>query len=135
MLTVTEVNDAPVAFNDAFTTNEDTPYTATLGVNDILLNDSDLEGDTLTVNTAPITRPTNGSVTLNVDGTFIFTPNLDFNGTDSFVYEVSDGNGGTAQATVDIQVNPINDAPTANDDAYTTQEDAALSVNLSLIHI
>ena len=54
-----------------------------------------------------------------------YTPNANFNGTDTFTYEVSDGNGGTAQATVTITVNAVNDAPVAVDDTYTTNEDTA----------
>ena len=111
-LDITPVNDAPAAVNDAFTTNEDTPYTATLNVNDLLQNDSDLDGDTLSVNTTPVSGPTSGTLVLNADGTFTYTPGANFNGTDSFVYEVNDGNGATAQATVDITVNSVNDAPT-----------------------
>jgi len=55
--------------------------------------------------------PANGTVVLNANGTFTYTPDADFNGTDSFTYQVSDGNGGTAQATVDVVVEAVNDAP------------------------
>ena len=105
------VNDGPVAVNDSFSTAEDTAYTATLNVNDLLLNDSDLDGDTLSVNTTPVSGPASGTLVLNADGTFTYTPNVNFNGTDSFTYEVTDGNGGSAEATVDITVNSVNDAP------------------------
>ena len=78
----------------------------------VLANDSDLDdGDTLTVNTTPIIGPTNGSLTLNSDGTFTYTPDANFNGTDSFTYQISDGNGGTAQATASITVNAVNSVP------------------------
>ena len=110
-ITVTPVNDAPVVTDDAYTTSEDTALTAVLGVDDLLLNDSDLDGDTLSVNTTPVVDVSNGSLTLNTDGTFTYTPNANFNGSDTFTYEVSDGNGGTAQATVSITVDPVNDIP------------------------
>ena len=110
-ITVNGDNDAPTAVDDSFNFVEDSTLTPTLGVDDLLQNDSDLEGDTLTVNTTPISGPSNGSLTLEADGTFTYTPNLDFSGTDSFVYEINDGNGGIDQATVDITVEARNDAP------------------------
>ncbi|MGF1515744.1 MAG: Ig-like domain-containing protein, partial [Elainellaceae cyanobacterium] len=121
--TVDPVNDDPIAADDAYTVTEDTPFTATLGTDDLLQNDSDLDGDTLTVSTTPVTAPANGAVVLNADGTFEYTPNADFTGTDSFVYEVSDGNGGTAQATVNLTIDPVNDAPVAGDVALTVDEE------------
>ncbi|WP_297696753.1 DUF2341 domain-containing protein, partial [uncultured Eudoraea sp.] len=103
---VTNVNETPVAVADSITAIEGVPYVAQLTVDDLLLNDSDPDGDTLTVNTTPVSGPTNGSLVLNADGTFTYTPNTDFNGTDAFTYQVLDGNGGTAQATVNITVQP-----------------------------
>ena len=99
-----DINATPVATGDNFNAFEGAPYTAVLGVDDLLLNDSDLDGDTLTVNTTPVVDVTNGTLTLNANGTFTYTPNANFNGSDSFTYEVSDGNGGTAQATVTLTV-------------------------------
>ncbi len=105
-ITVNAINDAPTVVGESFVTSEGIPFTANLSVNDLLLNDTDIEGDTLSVNTTPVTGPANGSLVLNSDGTFTYTPNANFNGTDSFVYEVLDGNGGTAQATATITVHP-----------------------------
>ena len=119
-LSVTDVNEAPVANDDVGITDENTTYSATLGVNDLLLNDSDVDGDTLTVSTVPLSGPANGLLVLNGDGTFIYTPNANYAGTDSFVYEVSDGNGGTASATVTITINPVNVAPESNPDSFTS---------------
>ncbi len=116
-------NNPPVATNDTGSTNEDTP----LNGSTVLSNDTDADGDTLTVNTTPTVLPTHGSVVLNANGTYVYTPNADFNGTDTFTYEVSDGSGGTATATVTITVNPVNDAPVANDDTGTTAEDTPLN--------
>src|SRR5690606_26927369 len=106
---VTPVNDAPVAGNDSYSTDEDTVLTAT--VPGVLANDSDVDGDTLPANTTPVTDVSHRTLVPNSDGSFTYTPDADFNGTDSFVYEVSDGNGGTDTATVTITVNPVNDAP------------------------
>lgn len=100
------LNAAPVAVGETYTAIEGVPYTAQLGLDDLLLNDSDPFGDPLQVNTTPVSGPANGSLVLNTDGTFIYTPNTDFNGSDSFVYEVTDGKGGSAQATVNITVQP-----------------------------
>ena len=80
-------------------------------MNDLLDNDSDVDGDTLTVTTTPVSGPSNGQVTINSNGTFTYTPDENFFGADSFTYEVTDGNSGRAEATVDITVNPVNDAP------------------------
>ena len=91
-ITVNSVNDGPVAVNDSFSTDEDTAYTATLNVNDLLLNDSDLDGDSLSVSPTPVSGPASGTLVLNADGTFTYTPDANFNGTDSFVYQVTDGN-------------------------------------------
>ena len=96
---IVPANNAPVAVDDSFTAVEGIPFTSELGFNDLLSNDSDPDGDTLTVNTTPVSGPANGSLVLNADGTYTYTPNDNFNGTDSFVYEVMDGNGGAAQAT------------------------------------
>ena len=128
-ITVNPVNDAPVANGDSYTITEDTTLTAVLGVNDLLNNDSDIDLDSLTVNTTPVTNVVNGSLTLYSDGTFTYTPNTNFTGTDSFTYEVSDGNGDTAQATVSITINSVNDTPIASGIANVgVNEDAANTV-------
>ena len=95
-ITVNGVNDPPVAVNDSAIIKEDTPV-----IIDVLSNDSDVEGDTLTVDS--VTQGTNGSVSNN--GSHVtYTPATGFNGTDSFSYTVSDGNGGTDTATVSVTV-------------------------------
>jgi len=117
-ITVTAANDDPVVLNDSFVVNEDETLTTVLGVNDVLLNDTDVDGDTLSVVLPDlVVEPTNGSLTLNANGTFTYTPNANFNGTDSFIYNVTDGNGGTAIAAAAITINAVNDAPTMNLDA------------------
>jgi len=117
-ITVSAVNDAPVAVDDSVTTNEDTPA-ANIAV---LANDSDVENDTLSVTAK--TDGTNGTVTINGDNTVTYTPNADFNGTDSFTYTVFDGTDSSV-ATVNVTVNAVNDAPVAVDDSVTTDEDTA----------
>jgi hypothetical protein len=121
-VTVNPVNDVPVANNDSATTNEDTPVTV-----NVVANDTDVENETLTV--SAVTQGANGTVTF-AGGSVTYTPNANFNGSDSFTYTVSDGNGGTATATVSVTVNPVNDAPVANADSATTNEDSPITVNV-----
>ena len=73
--------------------------------------------------------PSNGSVTLNSDGSFTYTPNANFNGTDTFSYQISDVDGNTASATVTITVNSVNDEPVAVADSYSVDEEELLSVS------
>ncbi|MEJ2475810.1 MAG: tandem-95 repeat protein, partial [Desulfobacterales bacterium] len=114
------VNDTPVAGVDAYTTDEDTALTVSSP--GVLGNDTDIDGDALTV--ASGSSPSNGTLTLNADGSFTYTPNANFNGSDSFTYTVSDGNGGSDTAAVAITVKPVNDPPVAENNAATTDEDA-----------
>ena len=111
-----------MCIRDSFNTDEDVALTGS-----VLGNDSDIDGDTLSANTTPIIDPANGSVLLNTDGTFTYTPDLNFFGTDSFTYEVSDSNGGIDQAIVSITVSSVNDVPVATDDPFNTDEDVALT--------
>ena len=116
-LIVNPINDDPDAGDDAFSTDENTTLTATLGMNNLLQNDSDAEGNMLMVTSPQVSGPSNGSLVIGTDGTFTYTPNAGFSGDDSFTYEVTDGNGGSAEATVTITVNSINDAPEVDLDA------------------
>ncbi len=70
---------------------------------------SDVDGDSLTYSKG--TDPVHGSVVVNSDGTYTYTPDADFIGLDSFVVTVSDGNGGFVNSTVNVNVTPVNDAP------------------------
>src|SRR5206468_1096202 len=123
-LTVTAVNDAPVANNDAYTTAEDTPLTVTAP--GVLANDTDVDGDSLTA--ILVSAPTHGSLGLNANGSFTYTPAPNFNGTDSFTYTANDATADSNVATVTLTVTAVNDAPVANNDAYTTAEDTPLTV-------
>ncbi|MDO6455442.1 cadherin-like domain-containing protein, partial [Neptunomonas phycophila] len=78
-------NDNPTTTGESATTDEDTPVTV-----DVLANDSDVEGDTLTVDSA---SATNGTVAINPDGTITYTPDANFTGSDTITYTVTDGNG------------------------------------------
>ena len=127
-LTIAGVNDAPVTVNDSYSVNEDTLLFPVLGLNDLIANDTDVDGDTLSVTTTPVTDVANGTLILNSDGTFQYSPNQDFNGTDSFAYEVTDGAGGSAIGVATITVNAVNDAPVATPDTYSVNEDNGLSV-------
>ena len=71
-----------------------------------------------------------GTVLINPDNTVTYTPNENYNGSDSFTYTTSDGQGGTDTATVMITVNSVNDAPVANDDAAATDEDTTVTITL-----
>ena len=121
-------NVSPIANDDAYTIDEDVVLTTVLGTDDLLLNDTDANGDDLTVVATPITDVTNGTLVLNTDGTFIYTPNANFNGSDSFVYEISDGNGGTSQATATITIEAVADNPIAGDDEYDVDMGTTLTV-------
>ena len=103
-ITVHPDNHPPVAEDDSAETDEDTPKDIA-----VLDNDEDVDGDSLSVSS--FTRPAHGTVSQNSDGTLKYTPDADFNGTDSFDYIVSDGNGGTATAKVSITVNSVDDKP------------------------
>jgi uncharacterized delta-60 repeat protein len=96
----------------------------------VLANDSDAEGNPLQVNTGVVTGPANGSLQINADGSFTYTPNANFSGTDSFTYRASDGTVDSNIATVTISVNPVNDAPTATNlnAAETYVEDTPLNL-------
>jgi VCBS repeat-containing protein len=87
-------------------------------VNGVLVGDSDVDGDTLRV--VSRTDPAHGVVNVGSNGALVYTPNADYNGTDTFDYAVSDGKGGTDSATVTINVTEVNDAPKAESTTLTT---------------
>ncbi len=127
MINIASVNDAPITVNDVATMIEDMSFNG-----NVAINDNDVEGDNLTVNITPISGVSNGTLILNSNGTYSYIPNSNFFGTDSFIYEIcDDGNPNLCtQATVNITVNSINDAPLLQNDFLQIQEDAVLSGNV-----
>jgi CshA-type fibril repeat protein len=121
-VSVGEVSDAPVAEDDTAETDEDTPVTIA-----VLANDTDADGDPLTVIAA---STDDGTVTINDDGTIEFTPNPDFNGEATITYTITDGNGGEDTAEVTVTVNPVNDGPLAEDDNVDTPLDTPVTVSV-----
>jgi len=121
-ITVNPVNDTPLTNNDSVSVNEDSTVLV-----DVLENDTDIDGDTLTI--IDFTQGENGTVTQEGDS-LRYTPNVDFNGSDSFTYEISDGLGGMTSATVYITISPINDAPTALDDTVSLNQDSTALINV-----
>jgi len=108
---ITDVNDPPVVFDDIYIVNEDNPLgVAAFGV---LANDSDADGDSISA--VLDTAATNGSLTLNADGSFDYIPDAHFSGTDSFTYHARDATVDSNTATVTITVNSVNDAPVVSD--------------------
>jgi len=97
---VTPVNDAPIGTGDSKTIPEDTQATGKV-------TGSDVDGDTLTY--TKNTNPNHGTVVVNADGTYSYTPNVNYNGPDSFTVLVSDGDGGKVLVTVNITVTPVNE--------------------------
>jgi VCBS repeat-containing protein len=129
-IVVNAVNDPPIAVDDQAETSEDTPVTIA-----VLDNDSDLETGTVFLESfsnpsqqgGSVARDENGTPFLTSDDRLIYTPPLNFSGTDTFSYTISDG---TAQdsATVTVIVHPVNDPPTAASDSYTATQDIPLDV-------
>ena len=127
-VTVAQVNDLPSASGDSITVAEDSTATEIL----VLANDS-FGGDGPASSAIRVTRaPAHGTATVDdggtsgdpTDDTIDYTPDIDFNGSDDFDYELEDGNGDTAGATVDVTVTSVNDTPAASDDTATVEENS-----------
>ncbi len=120
VITVINVNDDPTApTTNSVETDEDTASAATP------IGASDPDDDTLTYSEKPGFEAANGSVTFDqLNGTFTYTPDPDFYGSDSFTILIDDGNGGFAEQAVSVTVNPINDAPTGVSETLAAPEDA-----------
>ncbi|HOX05006.1 MAG TPA: Ig-like domain-containing protein, partial [Planctomycetota bacterium] len=120
-ITVTAVNDAPVADAQAVTTAEDTPK-------DITLTGSDVEGSDLTFTV--VTAPAHGTLTGTAPA-LTYTPEANWNGSDSFTFKVNDGTADSTPATVPVTVTAANDTPVANAQAVTTAEDTPKAITLT----
>src|SRR5262249_36636974 len=121
--TVTQ-NLPPVSRSDAYVVNED--GTLAVSAPGPLGNDSDPDGQPLTAQL--VSGPARGALTLNSDGSFIYTPTANYNGPDEFWYRASDGTNLSDAVAVTLTVNPVNDAPIASNDSYTLDEDAVLTI-------
>ncbi|EHR1165379.1 tandem-95 repeat protein, partial [Vibrio parahaemolyticus] len=121
---VTPVNDAPVAKADTAVTDEDTPVTI-----DVLPNDTDVDGDTLSIQSASVPEA-QGKVEI-VEGKLVFTPAENFNGDAEITYTVTDGQL-TDEAKVAVTVNPVNDAPTIKVDAVESITEDAVNTDTAV---
>ena len=120
---VTNLNDPPVAAVAAYLSRQDVPLTGQLVA-------SDIDGDALTFSVANNGGPSNGDLQINPDGTFVYTPDFNYMGPETFTFSVSDGRGGTASATVAILINETNDAPGAQATQFALAEDTVLAGNI-----
>ena len=119
-VTVT-VNTHPVANIDEVITNTNT----SISINAIG-NDTDYEGDLLSVSSA---SATNGTVVIQSDGLLLYTPNTDYTGSDTIIYTITDGRGGSSDSTVTVNVD--NTHPVANIDVITTNKDTSVEINVT----
>ncbi len=119
-VTVTPVNDAPVAADATLTTDEDT-------AGDVTISATDVDGDVLTYT---VTQPANGTVTLT-GNVATYTPDADYNGSDSFTFTANDGTVDSNVGTVSVTVTAVNDPPVAADATLTTDEDTAGEITLT----
>jgi len=123
-ITVNPINDVPIANNDTYTTPEDTQLNANVITNDQNLFD-------LPISISLVNNVSNGSLTLNNNGTFSYMPNSEYFGSDNFTYKLTDGNGDAVTANVNITVTFINDgAPAAINDNTSTNEDTAVTIDV-----
>jgi VCBS repeat-containing protein len=129
-ITVSASNDAPTATADAYSTGEDTALT--VNAPGVLTNDSDPDGNQLSA--VLVSAPSHGTLTLNSNGSFTYTPAANYNGSDSFTYRASDGTLTSNLATVTITVTASNDPPTVTVAARGTcgSDDHSGTVNLTV---
>jgi|GEM_PF-3243418 len=125
-LTLRGVNRAPLTSPDSYQTGEDTPLVIHV-VQGLLANDGDLDQDLVQVILA--SGPEHGTLQLNDDGSFTYTPHADFFGQDSFTYQAFDGALRSRVTTVTVTVTPAPDAPSAVPDAYRTGAGTRLNVD------
>ncbi|MCJ7824013.1 MAG: cadherin-like domain-containing protein, partial [Anaerolineales bacterium] len=126
IVTVILPNAAPVANDDIFQLEED--QVLAVPAPGVLENDTAPQGQPLTA--VLVSEVSYGSLILNDDGSFTYTPDLDYNGMDSFTYQVSDGDLSSNSAAVSIDVAPVNDIPLAFDDMAQGEEGVIIEVNV-----
>jgi len=117
-------NTVPTAADDAYAATEDTPLA--VAAPGVLANDTDPENDPLSA--VLVAAPGHGSVTLNANGSFTYTPAANYHGLDTFTYKASDGWADSNTATVAINVGSVNDPPIASSDHYSTNQNQTLNV-------
>jgi large repetitive protein len=124
VLEVASVNDAPVAANDAAGLDEDAAVTV-----EVVANDGDADGDALVI--ASVTQPAHGEAVIVDDHHVHYTPAANYHGADELAYTIDDGHGGQATATLALDVQSVNDAPVASDDAQAVAEDTSASIDVA----
>ena len=116
-----------MAGNDFYSTLKDTPLN--IFAPGVLSNDNDIDGDQANLSAVLVSGPTNaGKFILNADGSFSYTPAVNFTGTDTFTYKANDGSNDGNETTVTIVVVATGNAPRAANDFYNTPENTALNV-------
>lgn len=124
-IAINPVNDAPVALADSYSVNEGASLNIPAGTG-VLSNDTDAEASPL--NATKVSDPAHGTLTLNPNGSFIYTHDGSETNSDSFTYKPNDGASDGNTVTVTITINPVNDAPVAVADAYSLNEGGTLAV-------
>jgi hypothetical protein len=120
------INDPPVATGELFGVLEDTPLT--VDAPGVLLNDTDGNGENEPLSAVLVNTTEHGTLLFNPDGSFTYTPDLNYFGTDSFQYLVNDGDLDSNVATTILEIAPVDDSPLVNNDAYEIDEDEVLVV-------
>ena len=133
-ITITAVNDAPLAANDSFTGLENTALSGNLLADNGNGADSDPENHTLSVTAGTFTTAQGGSVTISTDGGFNYVPLTDFSGVDSFAYTLSDGYGGSDTGTATVTVGAVNASPALTNEGATINEDTALILTSAMLN-
>jgi VCBS repeat-containing protein len=127
VVNVTAVNDPPVAAADTYSTAKGVKLTVAAAAG-VLKNDTDPDSKNLTAKL--VSRPSNGTLTLNSNGSFTYTPRANYSGTDTFTYRASDGKTTSAPTTVSITVGNLNTAPVANNDTATVAEGSSTAITV-----
>jgi len=129
-INVTKVNVAPLAIDNTYTTVEDSITSGNVLTDNTGAGiDNDMDDDSLTASL--VSDVTNGTLLLNTDGSFSYTPDANFNGQDSFTYKTNDGLLDSNTATVNITVTPVNDAPTiAAGQNFSVAENAVIGTKV-----
>src|SRR5688572_23487132 len=120
-------NTVPVANPETYSATEDVARVVTAP--GVLGNDSDADGDALTISGFSPSSAQGGTVAMNANGSFTYTPKSNFNGPDSFSYTASDGRGGFSTAQVTLNVAAVNDAPVAVNNSYNATQNTPLVVS------